>query len=608
MATDMQRLVVALEARTKAFENALNKANGIANKRARAIETTFAKANAKIGSTIAGIGKGWVAGIAAGLSAGAVAKFSDAATRINNALKVAGLSGEDLQKTYAALRDSAMKNAVPLEDMVTLYSRASMAANNLGASQEDLRKFSENVALSLRVSGKSAQESSGALLQLSQVLGGSVVQAQEYNSLIDGAYPLLQAVASGLKEAGGDVGKLTQLVKAGKVPTKAFFDAFQAGAVVLEQKVAGSQLTLSSALGNLQTALIDTAYEFNTSTDAGGRFAKGINNVAEALASFDVSGFLAELGEAKSALESFLTDVGNSDFFKWLAEQAVGQEITIGQPINLETVDAQNKLATLQRDIDLLKERIEENKKVELDSTEASARLADLLKQAAAVRATISGLQTGPGYQPGTPGDPNALAQRTGGLAPPVVAKPVSLTGYALPGDSDGGKKERLNEYERENEQIRERTAALQAETAALAGLNPLINDYGYAVEKARAVSELENAALAAKVELTPQVKASIDGLATSYANAVVEAEMLAESQESVREAAEGLRDLGKDVLGGIVSDLRQGKSAADILASALDRVADRLASMALDSLFSGLGGGGAPIGGLHKLNFRRAA
>ena len=42
---DMQTLIVSLEARTKAFENALNKANGVANRRARSIETRFAKMN-----------------------------------------------------------------------------------------------------------------------------------------------------------------------------------------------------------------------------------------------------------------------------------------------------------------------------------------------------------------------------------------------------------------------------------------------------------------------------------------------------------------------------------------------------------------------------------
>lgn len=80
------------------------------------------------------------------------------------------------------------------------------------------------------------------------------------------------------------------------------------------------------------------------------------------------------------------------------------------------------------------------------------------------------------------------------------------------------------------------------------------------------------------------------------------------EATRKATEAAQELRDIGKDVLGGIISDLRQGKDAADILAGALDRVADRLANMALDALFGGGSGGGFFGGAVFSLNLRSAA
>jgi len=57
------------------------------------------------------------------------------------------------------------------------------------------------------------------------------------------------------------------------------------------------------------------------------------------------------------------------------------------------------------------------------------------------------------------------------------------------------------------------------------------------------------------------------------------------------KEAMEELRSIGRDVLEGMVSDLRAGKSAADIFANALGRIADKLVSGAFDSLFGGAGG-----------------
>lgn len=67
-----------------------------------------------------------------------------------------------------------------------------------------------------------------------------------------------------------------------------------------------------------------------------------------------------------------------------------------------------------------------------------------------------------------------------------------------------------------------------------------------------------------------------------------------------VQESANSAADLGRDVVGSVISDLRQGKDAAEAFADALDQVADRLINMALDAAFStGQGGGGGILGAL---------
>lgn len=65
------------------------------------------------------------------------------------------------------------------------------------------------------------------------------------------------------------------------------------------------------------------------------------------------------------------------------------------------------------------------------------------------------------------------------------------------------------------------------------------------------------------------------------------------------KEAMLELQDVSRDVLEGVVSDLRAGKSGADIFANALDRVASRMEDSAFDSLFGGRGGG---LGGIFSL------
>lgn len=180
----------------------------------------------------------------------------------------------------------------------------------------------------------------------------------------------------------------------------------------------------------------------------------------------------------------------------------------------------------------------------------------------------------------------SGLGDNTAGFG---TAKPVAGSGSGS--GSKGGKKKQ-SEYAREVEQIRERTAALQAETAAQATVNPLVDDYGYAMEKARTEHDLLAAAQEAGLAITPQLKTSIAQLAEGYAQASVEAQKLQESQEGVRQAAEDFKQTGKDVASGFINDLRQGKSMAEALAGALNKVVDKLIDVALNAAF-GLGGGG---------------
>ncbi|MBY5503140.1 phage tail tape-measure protein [Rhizobium leguminosarum] len=148
---------------------------------------------------------------------------------------------------------------------------------------------------------------------------------------------------------------------------------------------------------------------------------------------------------------------------------------------------------------------------------------------------------------------------------------------------------------------VQKRIDMLNAQYAAQAKLNPLVNDYGFAVEKARIQQELLSEAQKAGVSVTPELAASIDALATNYAKASSAGDQLKASQEQIKKSAEAFRDLGRDVVGGFISDLRSGKSAAEALANALNKVVDKLIDVGLNAVFSGGGLGGLLGGGGGK-------
>ncbi|MEX0406903.1 hypothetical protein ABGN05_14660 [Aquibium sp. LZ166] len=57
---------------------------------------------------------------------------------------------------------------------------------------------------------------------------------------------------------------------------------------------------------------------------------------------------------------------------------------------------------------------------------------------------------------------------------------------------------------------------------------------------------------------------------------------------EAASDAAQELSGVGKDVMGGFIRDLRAGKTGAEALANAIDKIADKLLDMALNTPFGG--------------------
>lgn len=149
-------------------------------------------------------------------------------------------------------------------------------------------------------------------------------------------------------------------------------------------------------------------------------------------------------------------------------------------------------------------------------------------------------------------------------------------------------------------EDVQKRIDLINAEIEAQGRLNPMVNDYGFAVDKARIAQQLLNDAKKAGLEITPELAAKIDQLATNYAKASSSADRLKESSQNAAEATRAFGELGKEILGGFISDLRSGKSAAEALGNALNKIADKLLDSGLNALFGGLfGGGGIGRGGL---------
>lgn len=204
-----------------------------------------------------------------GLGVREIARLSDAATELRNRLAIAEGTVGDLTGAFDRLVDIANNARAPVEDLGVLFSRASVASRELGASQEDLFNFVDTVAKGLGTQGGSAAAASGALLQLSQALGAGTVRAEEFNSILEGAFPIAQAAANGIDRAGGSVARLRQLVIDGEISSSEFFQAILSQQEELTALFERSSPTIAQAFTVLRNNLIQLVNDFEEATGAG---------------------------------------------------------------------------------------------------------------------------------------------------------------------------------------------------------------------------------------------------------------------------------------------------------------------------------------------------
>ncbi|MGI2036412.1 tape measure protein [Rhizobium panacihumi] len=351
MAVTLDELRAVMRMELNPFMKDLQKMNGVNARAARLMESTWLSTNKRldnIGRNMAASLTAPLLGIGATLSVDAVAHYADAWTSAKNSLAVAGVVGENQISVLDRLYKSAQDNAAPLGAMADLFGKAAQASDNLGASQSDLLKFSDGVGVSLRVAGTSAGAASGALTQLGQLLGSARVQAEEFNSVNEGARPILIAVAHGLDEAGGSVNKLKQLVNDGKVSGQQFFQAFLKGLPEIQKMAGNATQTIDQGVTKVTNAFTKYIGQTDESLGASQRLVVGLNALADnfdstadvtlklaaiiagALVGRSIAGMIASLGLGTAALARFIIAARSAATISGLAVQMGGLSAAAG--------------------------------------------------------------------------------------------------------------------------------------------------------------------------------------------------------------------------------------------------------------------------------------
>ena len=557
IATDVERLSVLIEANTKSYERAMTRLEQKTDRAIRNSSKSIRSLNGALaGAATAARGFAGVFGVA--LGGQEIIRAADSFTRIQNALRVAGLEGEAAADVFDRLFAIAQKNGAPVESLATLYGRLALSQKEINASSDELIRFTEGIAAALRVSGSDAQSASGALLQLSQAISGGVVRAEEFNSMLEGGLqPALQAVANGLEEAGGSVARLRQLVISGEVSSEAFFRAFEAGQGQLERLAATADGTVGQAFERMRNEITKAVGKVNESQEA----------------SHALGGALDELGTQIAALADWFISLQQpiEDADAWLrgfTNTVLGAAEAVGEWTGLNKVG--EALGTAEGNVE---------GRIRKAAAEAAAMREDLELAAALQRKAVE-----------AGGDLSAGPARGG----PSAVDPISTEDYAA--TATGKDKEAAARDRAAKAAARE----AQAVKDLIADLEHELRIGSMSEEQQRIENELRRAGAAA----TGEQQAKIVSLVTAIQQQEAAMEAAKEAEEAAIQRMDDFRDAARDALSSFVADLRAGKTAAEAFSGVLDQIINKMANAAIDQLISGLFGtagslGGGGLGGL---------
>jgi tape measure domain-containing protein len=252
---DLANLRISVDSRE--VKSAANDLNSLGNAASQAEKKTGGLATAFGGL------RGVLAGLGFGLIAGEIISMADTFSSLQGRLALVTNGTAELTSVQSQLFNMAQQTRVGFEGTVELYARLARSTESLGVSQSDVLQVTETINKALIVSGTSAQEASGALMQLGQGFASGALRGDELNSVMEGMPRVAQAIAQGM---GITVGQLRKLGAEGKLTGDEVFNALLKMKDGIAQEFGEMPITVGQSMTVLRNSLIQFIGDINSAT------------------------------------------------------------------------------------------------------------------------------------------------------------------------------------------------------------------------------------------------------------------------------------------------------------------------------------------------------
>lgn len=208
-----------------------------------------------------------------------LASTSDEYASLAARIRLVSTSNEQASMTFKSVIALANETGQRIASTAELYTRMARSLKG-SATQTELLQVVSTINKAAIVSGATAEESTNAIIQLSQGLSAGALRGEEFNSVSEQMPRIMEILA---KSLGKTRGELRALADQGLLTTSVVFKALKDGAADVDQEFEQMPLTLGRAATEMANAWLEMVGGTNDALGATRAIAAVISGLASNL-------------------------------------------------------------------------------------------------------------------------------------------------------------------------------------------------------------------------------------------------------------------------------------------------------------------------------------
>lgn len=490
----------------------------------------------------------------------------------------AARTADNVQATF----DIAQRTSTPFENVGDALARFVLIGESIGATDDQLQAFTENLLKLGQISGSTTAEMSSALLQLSQGIGTGALRGEEFRAVFESMPIVIQRVAD---KMGLPIGAMKDMASQGAITGEIILDAIGGATDEISAQFAALPDTVERASVRMKNAWDRFLISLNKTHGVLDVIIETFDGLATQL---DVERRFADREELDKLTQQFIdAQLKAGELQERIDNLNAAIDKTNALPGGLVSDDVIENVKTLESELQDVKRLIAElqNKRItlqiELDNSLRNPRA--LVEGPAGFIAEQERNTPFPPARPGSAGNPIDLGNEPAFFTPPKR----SGGGGSKPDDQAAIDLLRS---------MTERIELLRLEAEQIGATNMEIVQGNAALDKKRALEELDRLAAEENTVVTQeQIDQAREHINTIERLTVANAQLEAAEDERLRKE-ENL----KRTIDDVARSIEQAVFNAETFEDALKNLAIVLARTALTALQNSKGGGaGGIIAGL---------